>query len=115
MSDIAVLTEQILNTVLNESHVDVRFDFFEKDQWAFIGFNDYDADKEFAIRLHNNGKYDVVVGRYDDEDEFHESVQPLTEKEIVLIPDGLRKVMTKVVSSEDGLRVPSSLLTGKKN
>lgn len=47
-------------------------------------------------------------GCYDDEDEFIELLQPLTQPEVDLIPKGLQKVMLKVVSSEEGLRLPGN-------
>jgi len=38
----------------------------------------------------------------------------LTEDEIAGIPDGLKKVMKKVVNDEEGLRIASNLLTTKR-
>ena len=110
----AQLIEKILTDLLAESYVAIRFDFFEQDQWAVISINQYEEDKEFSIRLHDNNVYDLLVGYYDDEDEFFEIVHPLTEAEVASIPAGLRKIMMKVVGDEEGLRVPSNLLLGKK-
>ena len=56
----------------------------------------------------------MIVGYYDDEDEFFEAVHQLSQEQIESIPAGLKKVMKKVVLDEDGLRVPSQLLVGKK-
>jgi hypothetical protein len=53
----------------------------------------------------------LQFGYYDDEDEFIELLQPLTQTEIDLIPKGLQKVMGKVVSSEEGLRLPGNFLS----
>jgi len=108
------IIEKLITDVLTESHVVIKFDFFEQDQWAVISINQYDEDKEISLRLHPKNYYDLVIGYYDDEDEFFEVVHPLTNAEIESIPDGLRKVMTKVVNDEQGLKVPSNLLVGKK-
>jgi hypothetical protein len=54
------------------------------------------------------------VGYYDDEDEFFEILHLLTAAEIESLPDGLKKIMTKVVNDEQGLRVASSLLTARR-
>ena len=110
----SAIIEKLLTDILTETYVDVSFDFFEQDQWALVSLNQYEEDKEFSIRLHNNGVYDLLVGYYDDEDEFFEIVHLMTEAEVASIPEGLKKVMAKVVSTEDGLRVPSNLLIGKK-
>ncbi len=108
------IVENILTTLLAESHIEVKFDEFKQDSWAYITYNNYDEDKEFSIRFHKDNSYDLMVGYYDDKDEFFEIVQPLTQKEIDSITDGLKKVMKKVVMDEDGLRVPCQLLLGKK-
>lgn len=110
----AQLIEKIITEALSQTHVDVHFDFFEKDQWAAVTINQYDEDKEFSIRYHANDFYDLMVGYYDDKDEYFEINQPLTQEEIDSIPEGLKKVMKKVANSEDGLRVPTSLLIGQK-
>jgi hypothetical protein len=108
------IIEKLLTEILAESHVEVKFDFFEQDQWAVICVNQYEEDKEISLRLHPNNLYDLVIGYYDDEDEFFEVIHPLTPSEIDTIPDGLKKIMTKVVNDEQGLRVLSNLLVGKK-
>ena len=108
------IVEKLLTDILTESHVEVKFDFFEQDQWSIISVNQYEEDKEISLRLHPKNLYELVVGYYDDEDEFFEIVHPLTEKEIDSIPDGLKKIMTKVVNDEQGLRILSDLLVGKK-
>ena len=109
------IIEKLLTDLLSENHIDIRFDFFEQDQWAVVSINQYEEDKEFSLRLHSNNVYNLAVGYYDDEDEFFEIVQPLTETEIDSIPDGLKRIMKKVVIDEEGLRVQSVLLLGKKN
>lgn len=109
----AEIIEKLITAVLSESHVDIRFDFLEQDQWAVISMHQYEEDKEISLRLHFNNYYDLVFGYYDDEDEFFEIIHPLTEVEIESIPDGLKKVMQKVVSDEQGLRVAAGLLTKK--
>jgi hypothetical protein len=108
------IIEKLVTDLLSENHVEVRFDYFEQDQWAVVSINQYEQDKEFSLRLHSDNVYDLLVGYYDDEDEFFEIVQTLTEAEVDSLPDGLKKIMKKVVVDEQGLRVQSVLLVGKK-
>ncbi len=106
----AAVIEKLITDILSNSHVEIRFDYFEQDQWSVIAINQYEEDKEIALRLHLNNLYDLVVGYYDDNDDFFEIVHPLTEAEIESIPMGLKKIMKKVVTDEQGLRVASDLL-----
>lgn len=108
------ILETLLKQVLSETHVDVSFDYFKNDNWSSVTYNNYEEDVEISVRLHNNNTYDLHIGFYDDEDEFQELIQVLNEAQIANIPVGLKKVMMKVVMDEDGLRVPCSLLVGKK-
>ncbi|MFY7964477.1 MAG: hypothetical protein ACOVO1_06245 [Chitinophagaceae bacterium] len=108
------IVEKLVTDLLSQNHVEVRFDYFEQDQWAVVSINQYEEDKEFSLRLHSNNVYDLMVGYYDDEDEFFEIIKPLNDAEIESIPDGLKKIMKKVVIDEQGLRVQSVLLVGKK-
>lgn len=103
--------EQMLIDLLNQSHVEIKFDFFEKDQWSFVTVNNYENDNEFSIRYHIDNSVDLLVGYYDDEDEYYEIIKPLSEEEAAMMPEGLKKVMKKVANDEEGLRVASSLLT----
>jgi hypothetical protein len=63
------------------------------------------------VRLHANDLYDLQFGYYDDDDEFIEIVQPLTEEEKKIIPERLRKVMKKVLADEEGMRLPVNFLS----
>jgi len=107
------LIEKLLTGILGEKNVEVRFDYADEDQWSIVSMHLYEEDKEISIRLHLNGVYDLHFGYYDDEDEFFEIIHPLTEKEIDMIPEGLRKVMKKVVDDEQGLRFAADLITKK--
>lgn len=109
----ADIIESLIRELLENKHVEVRFDFFEQDQWAIVSINQYEDDREISLKLHPNNVYELVVGYYDDEDEFFEVLHTLTPDEIDSIPMGLKKIMTKVVGDEQGLRVASELLTPK--
>lgn len=106
----ASLVEQIVKEVVNKKAVDVHFEDDDDDQWAIVKVHNEDEDQEMAIRLLAGDKWVLLFGFYDDEDEFIELLQPLAQPEITLIPQGLQKVMRKVLSSEEGLRVPGNLL-----
>src|SRR5688500_12445566 len=100
------LVEKIVTEVLSKDIVEVFFEDEDDQQWAVIKVHIYEEDKEMALRLLPGDKWVLQFGYYDDEDEFIELLQPLTQLEIDLVPKRLQKVMHKVVSSEEGLRLP---------
>jgi hypothetical protein len=107
----APLVEKIVTEIVTKEHVDVSFEDEDDNLWAVVKVHDYDEDNEMSLRLLPDNKWMLQFGYYDDKDEFIELVQPLAEKEIDLIPKGLKKVMLKVMSAEEGLRVPGNLLS----
>jgi plasmid maintenance system killer protein len=107
----AEMIEKLLTEILGKSHVEIRFDYQDQDQWAVISVNQYEEDKEISIRLHINKQYNLVFGYYDDDDEFFEIIKPLSEAEVDSIPDKLKMVMNKVVTDEQGIRLASGLIS----
>lgn len=105
------LVEKIVTEVLSKDTVDVHFEDEDDEQWAVIKVHIYEEDKEMALRLLSGNRWILQFGYYDDEDEFIELLQPLTQAEIDLIPKGLQKVMLKVVVSEEGMRLPGNFLS----
>jgi len=105
------VVESLLSSVLSKEFVEIRFDFLNNDQCAVITTHQYEEDKEISLRLHINKQFDLHCGYYDDEDEFFEFTQPLSIEMQQNIPEGLQKIMQKVVEDEQGLRVQSALLT----
>ncbi len=103
--------QKIVSEVVKEKAVDVHFEIEDDGQWAVVKIHIYDQDQEMALRLISQGSWVLQFGYYDDEDDFIELLQPLAQPEIDLIPKGLQKVMLKVLASEEGLRVPGSLLS----
>jgi hypothetical protein len=105
------LVRQIVKEVGDAKAVDIHFEDEEDEPWAVVKIHLYDEDKEMALRLLPENKWVLQLGYYDDDDEFIELLQPLTQAEIDLIPNGLQKVMLKVLVSEEGLRVPGNFLS----
>jgi Ribonuclease G/E len=105
------LVEKIVTEVVNKDIVEIYFEDEGDKQWAVIKVHIYEEDKEMALRLLSDNRWVLQFGYYDDEDEFIELLQPLTQLEIDLIPKGLQKVMRKVLSSEDGLRLSGNFLS----
>ena len=106
----AEMIEKFVADVLKQEPVEVHFNFEDDDQWALITMHLYDADQEISLRLHPDDLYDLHFGYYDDDDEFIESVRPLTEEEKKAVPERLRKVMKKVLADEQGMRLPKNFL-----
>ena len=105
------LVEKLVTEVVNKDTIDVHFEVEDDDQWAVIKVHIYEEDKEMAIRLLSEGRWILQFGYYDDEDEFIELLQPLTQQETDLIPMRLQKVMFKVLAGEEGLRLPGNFLS----
>jgi hypothetical protein len=105
------LVEKIVTEVVNKDTVEVHFEIQDDEQWSVIKVHVYEEDKEMALRLLSEGRWVLQFGYYDDDDEFIELLQPLTQPEIDLIPKGLQKVMQRVLVSEEGLRLPGNFLS----
>lgn len=105
------LVEKIVTEVLSKDIVEVYFEDEDDEPWAVIKVHIYEEDKEMAVRLLPDNRWVLQFGYYDDEDEFIELLQPLTQLEIDLIPKRLQKVMHKVVSNEEGLRLSGNFLS----
>src|ERR1700761_3294297 len=102
---------EIVKEVVTKKAVDVHFEEDDDNEFAIIRVHREDEDQEMGIRLQTGDKWVLQFGYYDDEDDFIELLQPLAPADVALIPPGVQKVMRKVLASEEGLRVPGSLLT----
>ena len=105
------MIEKLVTAILTKDAVDVRFDFEDNEQWSLVTIHLYEEDKEISLRLFTGDRYQLYFGYYDDEDEFHELTKDLNEEETNAIPKGLRKAMQKVLSDEQGLRLPGNFLS----
>lgn len=105
------LVEKIVTEVVNKDTVEVHFEIEDDDQWSVIKVHVYEEDKEMSLRLLSEGRWVLQFGYYDDEDEFIELIQPLTQPDIDLIPKRLQKVMQRVLVGEEGLRLPGNFLS----
>ena len=105
------LVEKIVTEVVNKDTVEIHFEDEDDESWAVIKVHVYEEDKEMALRLLTDNRWVLQFGYYDDEDEFIELLQPLTQPETDLIPKGLQKVMRKVLSGEEGLRLSGNFLS----
>jgi hypothetical protein len=105
------LVEKIVTEVVNKDTVEVYFEDEDDERWAVIKVHIYEEDKEMALRLLPESRWVLQFGYYDDDDEFIELLQPLTQPEIDLIPKGLQKVMQRVLVSEEGLRLRGNFLS----
>jgi len=97
--------------LVKKKAVDVHFEEDDDQQWAEVKVHKEDEDQEIAIRLQSGDNWVLQFGYYDQDDDFIELLQPLTQAETDLIPLALQKVMRKVLASEEGLRVPGNLLS----
>ncbi len=107
----AAMIEKLVSHVVSIDPVEIRFDFFEQDQWAMITMHEYEEDKEVSVRLHPGDQYELYFGYYDDEDEFFEITHAFTDEEKKILPEGLKKLMKKVLDDEQGIRIPGNFLS----
>jgi hypothetical protein len=105
------MIDRLIKEVVKKNPADIFFNFEEEDQWAIITMHDYKEDKEISLRLHPGDVFDLHLGYYDEDDEFFEIVKVLSEQEKGAIPEGLKKLMRKVLADEEGMRVPGNLLS----
>ena len=105
------MIEKLVTEVISKDAVEIRFEFEDNAQWAVVSMHIYEEDKEISLRLHAEDRYELYFGYYDDEDEFFELTQPLTAEEKKVIPNGLRKLMKKVLDDEQGMRIPGNFLS----
>jgi hypothetical protein len=105
------LTEKVVRELASKDAVEIRFEFEDNDQWSVVSIHIYEEDKEISLRLHSGDRYELYFGYYDDEDEFFELRQLLTAEEKKIIPKGFQKLMEKVLSDEQGMRLPGGLLS----
>jgi len=105
------MIEKLVTEVISKDAAEVRFEFEDNEQWSVITMHIYEEDKEISLRLHSNERYELYFGYYDDEDEFHEIIHLLNPEEKKIIPKGLQKVMGKVLSDEQGMRLPGNFLS----
>lgn len=107
----AELVEKLVRDVVGKDAVEIHFEFEDDNQWSVVSMHIYEEDKEISLRLHADDLYELHFGYYDDEDEFFEIMQALTQEEKEMIPVSLRKLMKKVLADEKGMRVPGKLLS----
>lgn len=105
------LVEKIVKEIAGKDSVEVHFEDEDDQLWSVVKVHNYDEDTEMSLRLLSDNKWILQFGYYDDEDEFNELLQPLSQTEIDLIPKGLQKVMIKVLVSEEGLKVPVKVIS----
>lgn len=104
------LLKKLVTGIRAKKAVDVRHEFDRNSHWAVISVYVDDQDNELALRLYSSGNYELYVGYYDDEDELQEISRTLADDEKKEIPQNMKKVMSKVVVDEEGLRVPADIL-----
>lgn len=105
------LVKKIVAELLKKKAFEVHFESEDDTDWSVVKIHDDNEDTEMGIRLVAQDQWHLQFGYYDDEDEFIELTQPLTQKEIDLIPKPLQKAMLKVLAGEEGLRLPGTFLT----
>ena len=106
----AVTLQSIIDWIQQTEAVIIRFDCLDEDQWSIITKYEDNEDTEVSIRLHLNNHFDLYLGYYDEDDEFHESIIALSDEDLSLIPEVMKKVMKKVLDDEKDVKVNGTFL-----
>ncbi|RPD41237.1 hypothetical protein [Chitinophaga barathri] len=104
------MLQKLLTEVLGKDAFDIRHDYNDTEQWSVISIHTED-DNEISLRVYGSDKYSLYFGYYDEDDDFHELLQPLTTEEKNTIPKGLQNALEKVLGDERGLRLPGNFLS----
>ena len=104
------LIADLVKWVTRKAPIEIRFEDDDDDQWSITTLYEYKGDNELSLRLHPNNIYDLHIGYYDDEDEFIEIAEPLSDAQKAALPEKLKKVMKKVLDDEKGMRLQGDLL-----
>jgi len=110
----AQVIQDLLERLSQLPQVDIRFDFEGEDTWSAITeFNEED-DSQLSIRYVGNDRLVVVAGAYDEEDDFIETVEELSEEIIQQIPEGCKILLHKVRDDKKGMRLAGHFLLRQK-
>jgi hypothetical protein len=105
------IVERLVRDLSTQEAVDIRFAFEDDEQWAVVTLHVYEEDREIAVQLHSEDRFYLYFGYYDDQDEFFEVIHPLSEEEKKIIPKTMQKLLQKVLTDEQGMRLPGHLLS----
>lgn len=108
------LVFELLESLSQQNSIDIRFDFEGEDSWSVITLFDEQDDSQLSLRYYGNQKFMVVVGAYDEEDEFEEIAELLPDTIIDNLPEGCKVLLNKVRDDEKGMRLAGHYLLRKK-
>ena len=110
----AEIVSELLETLSQQNQVDIRFDFEGEDSWSVITLFDEEDDSQLSLRYYGNQKYLIVAGAYDEEDDFVETAEALTDTLVSDLPEGCTLLLHKVRDDEKGMRLAGHFLLRKK-
>jgi hypothetical protein len=108
------LIEKIVTHSAGKDKTDIRFEFEDDKQWSVISMFFDDDDNELSLRSYAEDRFELYFGYYTDDDEFLETTRAVSPDDKKILPDGLKKLMKKVLADEEGMRVPGKLLSKPK-
>lgn len=95
---VKLLQALLLETFKHES-VDIGIYLDHKNPLALLTYDQWNSDKLLSLRLDRKGKFDLYLECYE-EDDYQSVVYELNQEEIVMIPEGLKQLMAKVVKTK---------------
>ncbi len=99
----------LLEHFMEQEELSIGHGFHKDESRAIVTYDWYDSDKEFSFRLNKTGKYSLYYNYWDDEGLLTELNYFLTDDETQGVPEGLRNLMSEVVTTG------ASIKASKKN
>ncbi|MBU3743479.1 MAG: hypothetical protein FGM61_02885 [Sediminibacterium sp.] len=112
--NVTEIISELLETLSQQNQVDIRFDFEGEDSWSVITLFDESDDSQLSLRYYGNQKYLLVAGAYDEDDDFVEVAEALSDAMVSDLPEGCTLLMDKVRDDEKGMRLAGHFLLRKK-
>lgn len=96
-----LLQALLLETFKHES-VDIGIYLDPDNPKALLTYDPWNSDKQLSLRLDKNGKFDLYFECHE-EDDYQSAIYELTNDDVLMIPQGLKALMEKVVRTEQPL------------
>jgi hypothetical protein len=112
-ADATVLADFILKWAADQPAVDIQHDEDENEEpYSYIVHFHEEDDQQVAFRLYADGTGHIYIGYYNEKDDFIETFRHLTAAQLHALPANFLKLLKKVLSDEEGMRVPGKVLVG---
>lgn len=93
------LLQGLLLESFKHDSIDIGVLLDPKNPLALLTHDQWNSNKQLSLRLDKKGKFDLYFNCYE-EDDYQSAIYNLTEVDVRMIPDGLKKIMAIVVKTK---------------